>query len=157
MKKFAFLFLALATLTVAAQGQAPAPAADIAFDTSGGYGVVQQNPQKQYVIRSALWGWGAPAKNYLAGVTVTDSKGKTYSVYTLAGQPAWSFGGINYGGWLLWNEFWMNVPVGSQLETDIKNNPTLRLDGWLAEDTFNEYGERVLIPLTNIFVNIATP
>jgi hypothetical protein len=124
---FAFLALSLAVLATTANAQLPPPqpeSGDFSYDTTGGYGVVHKGGDGRYVIRVATWAWGNSSAVYQVGLYTEDSKFQKYTIPTLAGQNVWQFGGWDYIGTLEWNEYWLTVPAGSQLETDIKTSPT---------------------------------
>jgi hypothetical protein len=128
---FAFLALALVAFSAPADDEIPIPipgpvkySGDFSFDKTGGYGVVHVGGDGRYVIRVATWGWGNSDWTYRVQLHTEDSKFKKYTIPLLTGQDVWQFGGWAYIGTLEWNEYWLTVPAGSQLETDIKNSPT---------------------------------
>lgn len=148
MRRFSFLFLALslAILATPANAQLPPPqqeSGDFSYDTTGGYGSVHKGGDGRYVIRVATWGWGNSGAVYRVGLYTEDSKFKKYTIPTLAGQDVWQFGGWQYVGTLEWNEFWLTVPAGSQLETDIANSPTkiLFVHGKMDRAVWNQEGQ----------------
>lgn len=105
----------------------PAVAEDFWFDENPGYRRIHDNG-KTYVIRAGMFAQGDPKADYEISIVVGDTKGNAFFVPTLTGQQVWRFDNPQC---ILWNEFWYDVPLNSQLETDIILNRWVKLYAYM--------------------------